>query len=66
MLRVMGEREVIFEFLRVVGVVKVTAVDAATGIEATIVGDPGAGEAALKRLAKQKLDYVMAKRGDRR
>ena len=66
MLRVMGEREVIFEFLRVGGVVKVTAVDAATGTEATIVGDPGAGEAALKRLAKQKLDYVMAKRGDRR
>ncbi len=41
--------------------VKVTAVDAATGIEASIVGDPGAGEAALKRVARQKLDYVMAR-----
>ncbi len=57
-----AEREIIFEFLRVGGTVKVTAVDAATGIEATIVGVPAAGEAALKRLAKQKLDYVMAKR----
>ena len=60
-----GEREVIFEFLRVGPTVKVTAVDVATGIEASIVGDPAAGEAALKQLARQKLDYVRAKRGDR-
>ena len=58
-----GEREVIYEFLRLGAAVKVTAVDAATGIEATIVGDPAAGETALKRLARQKLDYVMGKRG---
>jgi hypothetical protein len=56
------EREVIFEFLRVGAAVKVTAVDSATGIEASIVGDPAAGEAALKRLARQKLDYVLARR----
>ncbi len=57
-----GDREVIFEFLRLGGAVKVTAVDTATGTEATIVGDPAAGETTLKRLAKQKLDYVMARR----
>ncbi len=56
------EREVIFEFLRVGAAVKVTAVDSATGIEASIVGDPAAGGAALKRLARQKLDYVLARR----
>lgn len=56
-----AEREIIFEFLRVGAAVKVTAVDAETGTEAVIVGDPAAGNAALKRLAKQKLDYVMAK-----
>jgi len=56
-------REVIYEFIRVGGAVKVTAVDAASGIEATIVGDPAVGETALKRLAKQKLEYVMARRG---
>jgi hypothetical protein len=58
-----GEREVIFEFLRLGSVVKVTAVDAASGIEASIVGDPAAGEPALKRLARRKLDYVMARQG---
>ncbi len=57
-----AEREVIFEFLQVGGSVKVNAVDVATGIEASIVGDPNAGELTLKRLAKQKLDYVIAKR----
>ncbi len=58
-----GEREVIFEFLRLGSAVKVTAVDAASGIEASIVGDPAAGEPALKRLARRKLDYVMARQG---
>ncbi len=56
-----GQREIIFEFLHVGTSVKVTAVDAATGTEAVIVGDPSAGEFALKRLARQKLDYVLAK-----
>jgi hypothetical protein len=54
--------ETIFEIIRVGNAVKVTAVDTATGTEAVIVGDPAAGEAALKRLARQKLDYVLAKR----
>jgi hypothetical protein len=57
------EREVIFEFIRLGAVVKVTAVDAATGAEAAIVGDPAAGETALKRLARQKLEYVMGRKG---
>jgi Domain of unknown function (DUF6898) len=60
---VSGEREVIFEFVQVGSTVKVTALDTASGIEASIVGDPAAGEAALKRLALRKLDYVLAKRG---
>ena len=58
-----AERETIFEFIRIGATVKVTAVDPATGIEAIIVGDPATGEAALKRLARQKLDYVLAKGG---
>ena len=57
------ERETIFEFVRVGAALKVTAIDPATGTEASIVGDPAAGEAALKRLARQKLDYVLAKAG---
>ena len=57
-----GEREVIFEFLRVGAVVKVTAVDTGSGVEASIVGDPATGEPALKRLALQKLTYVLGRR----
>ncbi|HKT18783.1 MAG TPA: hypothetical protein VJR47_12120 [Stellaceae bacterium] len=58
-----AEREVIFEFVRVGGTVKVTALDVASGVEVSIVAPTSAGEAAMKRLAKQKLDYVMAKGG---
>jgi hypothetical protein len=59
------EREVIFEFVQIGTAVKVTALDTASGIETSIVGDPAAGEAALKRLALRKLDYVLAKQRDR-
>jgi len=62
---VSSEREIIFEFVQVGGVVKVTALDTASGTEASIVGDPAAGEAALRRLALRKLDYVLAKQRDR-
>jgi hypothetical protein len=57
-----AEREVIFEFLRIGAALKVTAVDAATGMEASMVGDPNAGQETLRRLAKQKLDYVMSRK----
>jgi hypothetical protein len=58
------EREVLFEFLRIGTALKVTAVDAETGIEASIVGDPAASQDTLCRLAKQKLDYVMKRQKD--
>jgi hypothetical protein len=57
-----GAGETIFEIIRIGSAVKVTAVDAATGTEAVIVGDPAASESQLKRLARQKLDYVLSKR----
>jgi len=59
------QREVIFEFVRVGNAVKVSAVDAATGTEVSIVGDPAAGEPELKRLAERKLNYVLARRKTR-
>jgi hypothetical protein len=55
------EREVIFEFRRVGAAVKVSAVDVATGTEVSIVGDPAVGEDALRRIARRKLDYVLAR-----
>jgi uncharacterized protein DUF6898 len=54
-------REVIFEFVRVGHAVKVSAIDAATGTEVSIVGDPSVGELALKRLAERKLEFVLAR-----
>jgi hypothetical protein len=59
-----AQREILFEFLQIGRSVKVTAVDVDTGIEASIVGDPHAGQATLRRVAKQKLDYVMARKKD--
>ena len=54
--------EVIIEFYRVGAFVKVSAVDTATFIEVSIVGDPACGEEALKRAVLQKLEYVLERR----
>jgi hypothetical protein len=58
-----GDREVIFEFTRVGQSVKVTAVDPATGTEASIVGPANMGETILKHNALKKLEYVLSKKG---
>jgi hypothetical protein len=57
-----AEREVIFEFLRIGAALKVTAIDVASGMEVSMVGDPNAGQETLRRLAKQKLDYVISRK----
>lgn len=57
----MAAREVLFEFRRVGAYIKVSAIDAVTGTEVCIVGNPAAGEMLLKRTALQKLEYVLAK-----
>jgi hypothetical protein len=54
--------EVLFEMRRVGNSVRVNAIDPATNIEVTIIGDPRFGEEALKRTAMRKLSYVIAKR----
>jgi len=55
-------REVIFEFQTIGGSVKVSAIDARTGTEVSIVGPSGIGDESLKRTALQKLEYVMNKK----
>ena len=55
-------REVLFELHRVGNSVRVNAIDPATNVEVTIIGDLRAGEEALKRTAMRKLAYVLAKR----
>ncbi len=57
----MVNREALLEFTQIGNTVKVTAVDAETGIEASIVGPVNAGQETLKRTALQKLKYVMEK-----
>jgi len=52
---------VLIEMIRMGNAVKVVAVDPKTGIEASIVGPPSAGEETLKRNAIRKLEYVFAK-----
>jgi hypothetical protein len=48
-------RDVYFEFTAIGGTVKVTALDALTGTEVSIMGPTTAAQADLERLALQKL-----------
>ncbi len=50
-----NDREVLFEFTAVGSAVKVIAIDAATGIEVTVVGPASAARFDLQRLALAKL-----------
>lgn len=54
-------REVLYEVRRVGNAVKVSALDAASGTEISIVGPAGASMADLKRAALRRLEYVLAK-----
>lgn len=56
------KREVLFEFTPAGATVKVTAVDAETGIEAVIQGPASAGQHALKQAAVKKLQYLLEKK----
>ena len=55
-------REALIEFHQVGAYVKVSAVDPVTRVEVSIVGDPAAGETALRRAAVRKLQYVLARK----
>lgn len=56
------QREYLVEFHHVGNAVKVSAVDPATNIEVSIVGDPAASQDELTRIAVQKLEYMLAKK----
>jgi len=55
-------REVIFEIKKFGRSVKVTVLDCETLLEVTIVGDAAAGEAQMKKIGLQKLEYMLEKR----
>ena len=58
--------EVLFEMRYLGNVVRVTAIDPATGTEVITVGDAGRTPEALKRVAARKLLYVLKRRADER
>jgi hypothetical protein len=54
--------EILVEFIQLGNTVKVTAIETASGTEASIVGPANAPQSALKAAALQKLNYVLKKR----
>jgi hypothetical protein len=55
-----GGGEVFFEFTAIGRTVKVSAVDAATGVEVSVVGPASASRLELQRVALQKLKARLA------
>ena len=58
--------EILFEMRYQGSVVRVTAIDAATGTEVITVGDANRSTEALKRVAARKLLYVLNRRAEER
>jgi hypothetical protein len=56
-----GPREVYFEFISIGSVVKVVAIDAATGTEVSVMGPASAAQSDLERLALGKLRARLAR-----
>lgn len=58
-----GSREILFEMFAMGNIMKVIAIDSLTGTEVSIQGPVTAGDAALKKTAMRKLQYVLEKKG---
>jgi hypothetical protein len=56
--------EVYFELTKVGGSVKVVAIDAATGVEVTVIGPATAAPSQLQQLALAKLKARIAREGE--
>ena len=54
--------EIYVEFIVQGNVVKATAIDSATGTEASVVGPTSASQAVMAEAARRKLEYVMKKK----
>jgi hypothetical protein len=53
--------EVIIEFVRLGGLIRVSALDPGSLVEVVLQGPAAAGEAALRQAVLRKLDYVLAR-----
>ncbi len=61
-----SRNEILIEFIHQGDYMKVSAVDAQTGLEVSIVGDPKQSQRALEIAVIRKLDYVRRERRKRR
>jgi hypothetical protein len=57
-----GGGEIFIEFVMQGNVVKATAIDGATGVEASVVGPASAPQAALAEAARRKLEFLLRKK----
>jgi hypothetical protein len=57
-----NQRPIYVEFIVQGNVVKATAIDSATGTEASVVGPASASQAVMAEAARRKLEYVMKKK----
>ena len=57
-----NDPRIIIEFIRVGAYVKVSAVDPASLVEVSIVGDPSASRNKLEQTAIKKLEFVLSKK----
>jgi hypothetical protein len=57
-----GQQDVLIEFVVQGGFVKVTAIHAGSGLEASIVGPASAPRATLQAAAMRKLSYLQSQR----
>lgn len=60
------EEDFLLEFRRMGQYMKVIAIDAQTGTEASIMGPANTSQSELSRLAVQKLRYVLKRRQEKR
>jgi hypothetical protein len=51
--------EIYVEFVILGNTVKATAIDPASGVEASVVGPAGAPQSAMAQAARRKLEYVL-------
>jgi hypothetical protein len=57
----MSQREILYETIQLGSLLRVTAIDTATGLEASVVDRAAGGPAALRGLALRKLSHLLAR-----
>jgi hypothetical protein len=54
--------DIYVEFIILGNSIKATAIDPATGVEASVIGPANAPQAAMAQAARKKLEYVLRKK----